>query len=253
MLHAVDRTGVTQSVPGVKRVLVKSDMKPTGPLCGPLTRTSLADSAYEAILDAILSGRLAAGDEVSEVSLATELGISRTPVTQAVQKLAAVGLLERSGGKQPRVARFNRAEVVEIYEMRELLEGEAAARAATRFSPKRLEELRAEADKLVAAPRGTGWVERALQFDLDFHDELAVASGNRRLCEQIRVFRLLVRAFCRNTGRRENLVEAMAEHREILTALAQRSASQARSAMSRHIQRRQAVVLKELYPEQHSS
>jgi len=218
------------------------------PRIRPVTRTSLMDTAYEAILDAILSGRLAAGEEVSEVTLASELGISRTPVAHAVQRLARIGLIERPAGRQPRVAKFDRDEVVEVYEMRELLEAEAAARAATRLAPERLEALEAEAAKLATVSSSPAWAERAINFDIRFHDELATACGNRLLCEQVRQYRLLVRAFCRSTGRRENLVHAMNEHRVILAALTARNPTKARAAMAAHIAARKAVVLAELYP-----
>lgn len=218
------------------------------PRVAPVTRSSLADVAYERILDAILSGRIPAGEEVSEVSLAADLGISRTPVAQAVQKLAAVGLISRPSGRQPRIAKFHRDEVVELYEMRELLESEAAARAAKNLADEYVEALVADAEKLATAPRTGSWAERAIEFDIRFHDELAVASGNRRLCEQIRQYRLLVRAFCRSTGRRENLSDALEEHRGILAALANRDAKRARSTMAAHIAARKIVVLAELYP-----
>ncbi|MCE9564519.1 MAG: GntR family transcriptional regulator [Planctomycetes bacterium] len=218
------------------------------PRVRPVTRTSLADTAYEAILDAILSGRIPAGEEVSEVSLAADLGISRTPVAHAVQKLAAVGLIDRPAGKQPRVAKFDRDEVRELYEMRELLESEAAARAATRLNPEQLEALVAEADKLAAGSRTGSWAERAIDFDIRFHDILAAASGNSRLCEQVRQYRMLVRAFCRSTGRKENLSDALAEHQRILAALAARDPVAARAAMADHIAIRKRVVLAELYP-----
>lgn len=220
----------------------------------PVTRTSLADTAYEAILEAILSGRLPAGEEVSEVSLATDLGISRTPVANAVQKLAAIGLIERPLGKQPRVARFDRDEVKELYEMRELLESEAAARSAARLPAEQLEALTVDAEALSRTTvRGPTWAERAIAFDIRFHDELAAASGNRRLCEQIRQYRLLVRAFCRSTGRHENLSHALAEHQAILAALASRDPAAARAAMAHHIATRKAVVLAELYPTSEAS
>jgi DNA-binding GntR family transcriptional regulator len=216
----------------------------------PIARTSLAETAYEAILDAILSGRLPVGEAVSEVSLAADLRISRTPVAQAIQRLAAVGLIDRPPGRPPRIARFDRQNVIELYEMRQLLEAEAAYRAATRLPTERLAALRAEVDDLLANPRKAHWAERAIEFDIRFHDELASAAGNHRLGEHIRQYRLLVRAFCRSTGRREVLTEALREHRRILEALGRRDPEKARAAMSDHIERRLRVVLAELFPEE---
>lgn len=199
-------------------------------------------------MEAILSGQLAAGEEVSEVSLAAQLEISRTPVAQAVQRLAALGLIERPNARPPRVARFGRAEVIDLYEMRQLLEGETAARAATRLPPELLEALQAEADRLRATKTAANWPDKAVAFDVRFHDVLASVAGNQRLCTQVRQHRLLVRAFCRSTADRKNLTAAMEEHRRILAALAARDPERARAEMIEHIAHRLAVVLAELYP-----
>lgn len=222
-------------------------MKNSGPRVRPVARTSLADTAYESILDAILSGRLPVDVEISEVSLAADLGISRTPVAQAVRRLAAVGLIQRPAGKPPRVARFNRDDVVELYEMRQLLESEAAFRAATRITTERLEALADDIDWLTRHGSRSSWADRALEFDIRFHDEIALASGHRRLCEHVRQYRLLVRAFCRSTGRNENLKDALEEHRRILKALIARDADRARAAMADHVSRRMKVVVAELF------
>jgi len=214
----------------------------------PVTRSSLADTAYDSILNAILSGSLHAGEEVSEVSLAAALGISRTPVAQAVQRLAAIGLIDRSAGTQPKVAKFDRDEVREVYEMREILEGESAARSAVTLPVEWIETLSVEADRLIASTRLANWSERVINFDIRFHDELAAASGNRYLTEKIRQYRLLVRAFCRSTARRENLIAAMTEHRQILAALVERDPVAARQAMVKHVNARKEIVLAEMYP-----
>src|SRR5262245_14533099 len=91
----------------------------------PLSRTFLVEAAYEAILENILSGALASGTVVSEVALAQELKVSRTPVHQALAQLAKEGLIEHQAGRQPRIARFGRDDVIEIYDMRLLLETSA--------------------------------------------------------------------------------------------------------------------------------
>src|SRR5579871_4312007 len=96
----------------------------------PISRTSLAESVYQHILEAILSGRLASGTEMSEVALAAELGVSRTPVHEALRRLAADGLVDSLAHRQARVATFTRQDVVDIYEMRGVLETAAAERAA---------------------------------------------------------------------------------------------------------------------------
>src|SRR5438552_16279828 len=94
----------------------------------PLSRTFLVEAAYDAILENILSGALISGAVVSEVSLARELNVSRTPVHQALTRLAKEGLIEHGTGRKPRIARFGRDDVIEIYDMRLLLETAATQR-----------------------------------------------------------------------------------------------------------------------------
>ncbi|HLY12137.1 MAG TPA: GntR family transcriptional regulator [Planctomycetota bacterium] len=214
-----------------------------------LSRTFLAEGAYEAILDSILSGALPSGATVSEVALAKHLQVSRTPVHQALTRLAKEGLIDHRSGLKPRIARFSREDVIEIYEMRMLLETSATQRAAKRMDSRLLADLTREAEALAAAGDSAEWAKQALDFDARFHDAVAAASGNRRLRQEISKYRLLVRAFCRVTGNSGNLREALREHQAVLQALAERQPSAAGQAMARHVQRRVDAVLGSLYAE----
>jgi len=214
-----------------------------------LSRTFLVESAYEAILENILSGTLPAGTVVSEVSLAHDLNVSRTPVHQALARLAKEGLIDHRSGLQPRIARFSREDVIEIYDMRLLLETAATQRAAKRMDPRVLADLTRDADALAAAPDSPDWTRQALDFDQRFHDAVAASSGNRRLRQEIAKYRLLVRAFCRMTGSSENLRDALREHQAVLKALGERHPASAGQAMAHHVQKRVDAVLGSLYRE----
>jgi DNA-binding GntR family transcriptional regulator len=215
----------------------------------PLSRKSLSESVYDTLLENILSGALAAGTDINEVALAEALQVSRTPVHEAVGRLAKDGLIVQEPSRRLIVARFTREDVVEIYEMRRLLEAAAAGRAAPRLADPLLRELRAQADALDHDRAGADWTARALAFDLRFHDAVAAAAGNRRLQADIARYRLLVRAFCRMTGTRENLLDALNEHRAILAALEARDADAAARLAALHVDRRFKVVLNELFRE----
>jgi GntR family transcriptional regulator, rspAB operon transcriptional repressor len=216
----------------------------------PLAKTSLADAAYERLLEAILSGRLRGGTELSEVALAAELAVSRTPVHEALRRLSADGLVHLAASGPARVAEFTRQDIVEIYEMRICLEQAAARQAATRMPEEQLAALREAADELAAGDSteraARGWTAKALAFDVVFHDAIAEACGNRRLRNEIRKYRHLVRAFCRMSGNSENLRDAYREHLTILEALAARKADAAGRAMAEHIEARLAAVLREI-------
>jgi DNA-binding GntR family transcriptional regulator len=216
----------------------------------PLAKTSLADAAYERLLEAILAGRLASGAELSEVALAAELQVSRTPVHEAIRRLSADGLVNVSGAGPARVAEFTENDIREIYEMRVCLERAAVERAAVRMTDEQLASLREAAEPLADAT-ARGWTAKALEFDVLFHDRIAEACGNERLRREIRKYRHLVRAFCRMSGNADNLRSAYEEHLAILGALEARDAQAAGLAMSEHIEARLAGVLREI-PEVHS-
>lgn len=213
---------------------------------GPLSKTSLAEAVYQNILQALLTGSLPSGTELNEVTLAAELGVSRTPVHEALLRLTADGLVEHLANRCDRVARFDRDGVREIYEMRILLEGAAAERSARRMDREVLATFRAEADALALPSSGRNWAARAIDFDIRFHAALAAAAGNERLRAEIVKYRHLVRAFCRMSGGPENLRQALEEHRAILTALEARDGAAARRAMTVHVEARLQVVLREL-------
>ncbi len=213
------------------------------------SRTFLGESVHRTLLDHLLSGTLASGTEVSEVGLAQELSVSRTPVREALRRLAKDGLLEQLPNRKFRVARFGADDLREIYELRQLLEAAAAERAATRLPPARFERLRKAARALGDAPRDDAWLARALEFDVLFHDTLAEASGNRRLQDQISRLRLIVRAFCRMTATRENLEAAFLEHEAVLRALERRDGPAAGRAMADHVAARLAATLRLVSPE----
>ncbi len=208
-----------------------------------IQRASLADSVYETLLEAMISGRLAGGTEINEVALAKQLDVSRTPVHEAVRRLVADGLIKVERHRRLRVAALSHDEVREVYAMRRLLESAAAEWAATAMTDEALAEQRRAANVLAAADGSLDWTMQALKFDLDFHDAIALACGNDRLREDITRYRLLVRGLCRMTGTTENLHDALREHLEILTALERRDGRAAREAMASHIEARLGCVL----------
>lgn len=205
------------------------------PLAHHIVRATLAESVYEVLLGAILSGRLQSGAELSAVKLAQELEVSRTPVHEAIRQLARDGLVEQSANRKARVARFTRRDVYEVFEMRRILEPAAAQRAAQRIEPQALDALRTVARSLAASPGNAGWSEQWIDFDEQFHATIARASGLPRLAEDIGRYRLLHRGLNLTFTVPDSLQQALAEHVAILDALEARSSQAAREAMDAHI------------------
>lgn len=208
-----------------------------------LRPVSLVESIYETLLEAIVSGSLAPGTELNSVGLSRQLDVSRTPLREALLLLERDGLVLQAGNHKARVRKFTVDDIREIYEVRLLLESAAAELATKRLSAEALSEWRKEAKALIKQADDIGWCEKVIEFDLRFHDAIATASGNQRLHEDIRRYRLLVRSFCILTGRQATLKNAMKEHLTIIDALATRRPSAARKAMSDHITSRKHEVL----------
>jgi len=195
----------------------------------------LVESIYQAILERIVTGRLQEGGVVSELALSKDLGVSRTPVHDAVRQLVKDSLVVWERGRRPRVARFTSDDIYQIFEMRKYLEGPAAELAAGRMDRRHLTPLRSAVDSLNANRKEVGWTELWADFDDLFHRTIAEASGNRRLESDINRYRLLHKVFNRIATTPEGLQSAMREHVSILEALEARDPELARERMIAHI------------------
>lgn len=204
----------------------------------------LVEVVYESLLEAILSGRLASGAVLSEVALAEQLNVSRTPVHDALRQLAKDGLVEQRRGRRARVAQFTADDLFELFEMRKFLEGPAAELAARRMDQRHLAPLRAAAKALRASRRAADWSLRWSEFDEQFHEAVARGSGNRRLAQDIARYRLLHRGFNKMRTEVSALQRALDEHLAILDALEAHDAPAARAAMVAHIEAWQAYFVR---------
>lgn len=210
---------------------------------GRIERTRLSDAVYETLLEAILGGRLPPGTIVSEVSLAKQMEVSRTPVHDALRQLSKDGLVEQRAGRRAIIATFSRDDVYDIFEMRKILESEAARRAATRIDRSTLARLRSQADDLKAKPQDPDWLTKWADFDEVFHEAIAKASGSQRLLQDIVRYRLLHRGFNKLTTTVPGLQQALEEHYRILEAMEKRDPEKASRAMLEHIQEWQAYFV----------
>jgi GntR family transcriptional regulator, rspAB operon transcriptional repressor len=203
----------------------------------------LADSVYMTLLEAILSGRLTPGMVVSELALSRELKVSRTPVHDALRQLGKDGLVQQETRRRAMIVAVSREDVQDIFEMRRLLETEAARRAATRMDRQTLAQLRAMADELAQGKRDRAWMQRWADFDEQCHATIARASGSARLASDIARYRLLHRGLNQIATTVEVLEQAFEEHLRILEALDRRDSKAAAHAMEEHIREWQAYFV----------
>jgi DNA-binding GntR family transcriptional regulator len=197
--------------------------------------------AYGALLDMILRGAIAAGEMVTERQIAMRLGMSRTPVREAVRRLEGEGTLERQRGGALVVRPYSMEEFLHVLAVRRLLEGEAARLAAGRMSRELLEAAR----ERIARLRLDGLGESARQDDRDFHAAIATASGNPVLATAISDLRRRTAMF--RLGRLpERIDQVCDEHLAIVDALTSGDGESARTSMQTHIDNVRAHLLQRL-------
>jgi DNA-binding GntR family transcriptional regulator len=212
----------------------------------PIQRASLGELVYQRIVDHLLAGGFHFGEELNEVALATRLGVSRTPVREALRRLTAEGLVVSGGNRQATVIEPSRAYVLDTYQIRGILEAAAAGRAATRMTGAQLTELRRLAAAAVPPP-GKDWGKAERSFDERLHSLVAEACGNDRLRREIARYITLVR-FVRSRVARNprRLGQGHDEHVMILNALETRDAPRAEAMMKAHIDSAMQCVIEDL-------
>jgi len=194
---------------------------------------TLPDLVYQALLDAMFRGDLRSGDVISEFSIARQLGMSRTPVHIAIRDLSNDGLIVQSSRHRPTVSSMTSADLKEIFEMRILLEGEAAFRAASLMGRPTMTALRSQIDSMKRD--GDHKLERWSATDDEFHEAIAVASGQKRLCNDILRYRRVHYALNSVRMKAELIPQALSEHEAVLDAIEARDGEEARGAMVQHL------------------
>jgi DNA-binding GntR family transcriptional regulator len=143
-------------------------------------RQLLRDSAYATLRGAILDGTLAPGERLRDVELCEWLGLSRTPVREALARLEEDGLVETAPQRYTRVAPLDRREARDAFRVVAALHALAAELAVPRLTPDELERMRKSNERFASALRA-GEVDEALAADDDFHAVFVAASANREI------------------------------------------------------------------------
>ncbi|MBO1271010.1 MULTISPECIES: GntR family transcriptional regulator [Shewanella] len=198
---------------------------------------TLVEQVLVQIQTSIIKGELPAGSKINEQALAEKYGISRGPTREALQLLERQRLVVRVPHIGARVAALTVEELNDLYELRSTLEVMACELAAKRITEEQLNNLWQLLESQEAALNdGDSYFQQ--EGDVDFHYQIIRASGNRHLQETLigGLYHLLrmYRYQCTNNSRRP--VRAIAEHRRIVEAIAQRDAELAGLLMRRHIE-----------------
>ncbi|GAB1477818.1 GntR family transcriptional regulator [Paracoccaceae bacterium] len=206
---------------------------------------TLGQSVHDRLRNMILAGELPSGTPLQEKVFAERLGVSRTPVREAVARLTSEGLVTRSGGGVPTVNEISITEIMEILHVRKLLETEAARQAASVNAP--AEPFLAMRAKLAEYLKGErpGVAEYA-EFDETLHTLIARAADSALLTELIKGLKLKTRIFGQGSIP-ERFEPGCHEHIEIIEAILARDPARAEVAMRSHIENARAAILSHLH------
>jgi len=199
----------------------------------------LREIVLEALRDAIVKGVLEPGERLMEIQLAEELGVSRTPVREAIRKLELEGFVVMIPRKGAYVAGVSYKDIKDVFEIRAALEGLAAGLAAEKITDDEIEQM----ERVLHYEKEPATLEEMVQNDTDFHALLYKASRNERLIsilgnlrEQIQRFRTTSLAV---PGRPKYAIQ---EHRAIVDAIAKHDVEEAQSLATAHIENAAKVM-----------
>jgi DNA-binding GntR family transcriptional regulator len=206
-----------------------------GRKAGTVSRT--VDAAYADLLEFLQSGELGPGDRLGEVELAERFGVSRTPVREALQRLAAQGLVEISPNRGARVVSWSLQEMREIYDLRAMLEGKGAEWAATRMAEDQIDQLDRLCDEMESlAERPSPDSAQISRLNTQLHGKVLESAASPRLTSTLAAIvqpPLIVGTFRQYTP--EFLARSMSHHRELAAAIRGRDPEWAGNTMRTHI------------------
>jgi DNA-binding GntR family transcriptional regulator len=203
----------------------------------------LRELVLDAIRSAIMSGTLQPRERLMEIQMAEELGVSRTPIREALRKLELEGFIVMVPRKGAYVADLSFKDIADVFEIRAALEGLAAGLAAERITEEELEDM----ERLLVEKRDAitqNDIGKLVEADTKFHALMYKASRNERLSsiisnlrEQIQRFRLTSLSY---PGR---MKESLAEHKQIVEAIQSRDIQIARHLAQEHIENAENVLI----------
>lgn len=206
---------------------------------------TLRESIAEALRNSIMRGQLKPGIKISEPSLATQFGISRTPVREAIRQLDSEGFLQVIPRRGARVAPLSEKDIHEFYEIKAILEGYAARLAAPRITDKELDKMEHLNTALEKADKEQDY-RRAFKLHNEFHEVFLRASGNEQLYQLIRMlvskfqrFRILLTI----AGKSEN---SIAQHYDIVKAFRERNVEKAAQLVADNASLGKEIIIKEI-------
>src|SRR6056297_1383377 len=195
----------------------------------------LREVVFEVVRKSIILGKMEPGERLMETQLAEQLGVSRTPVREAIRKLELEGLVVMVPRRGAYVASMSVKDISETFEIRAALEGLAASLAVEKITPDELESMEVNVLKMSQYIEEKN-IEMIVETDEKFHDILISAGRNQKLSQMISLLREQIKRFrlaSLSKDNRQSLV--LGEHRQILEAIADRDQTRAQLLVEEHI------------------
>ncbi|WP_265445950.1 GntR family transcriptional regulator [Acetivibrio straminisolvens] len=219
-------------------------------MAGKLSKVNLNDYKplreviFDTLREAIIAGELKPGERLMEVKLAEKMGVSRTPVREAIRKLELEGLVEMLPRKGAHVAELSAKDIMDVLEVRATLDGLATALAAERITDEEIKELEHIQSQFLAYANKDN-LQGSIKKDVEFHELIYRASRNERLIqiannlrEQIQRFRVI---YLKDYSNPKELIK---EHQYILEAISTRDKIAAQEYAQKHINHQETAIIK---------
>ena len=203
----------------------------------------LRDVVFNTLRQAILRGELKPGERLMEVQLANKLGVSRTPIREAIRKLELEGLVLMIPRKGAEVADITEKSLMDVLEVRKALEELAVQLCCDKITGKEIEELHRAADDFRRILKTSDDVTEIAEADVRFHDIIYLATGNQKLIQILNNLReQMYRYRVECIKRKESHPILIAEHEEIIRRIENKEKKEAADIVCRHIDNQAEVV-----------
>lgn len=206
----------------------------------------LRDVVFNTLREAILRGDLVPGERLLEVKLAKRLGVSRTPIREAIRKLELEGLVNMIPRKGAEVARISEKSLKDVLEVRRALEELAVEMACNRIEPEKIDELEIAHRQFKEALESND-VTHIAERDVKFHEIIYEATDNQKLVQMINNLReYMYRYRVEYIKDKEKRIILIEEHKDILEALRTHDIKRAKLAMRKHIDNQESSVAQKI-------
>lgn len=209
----------------------------------------LRDVVFNTLRQAILTGELKPGERLMEIHLADKLGVSRTPIREAIRKLELEGLVTMIPRKGAEVAQITEKSMNDVLEVRRAMDALCAELACERITDEEIQQLGQACVTFEAAVK-TGDVKKIAQADVELHDIIVKATGNQRLVQLInnlseQMYRYRFE-YIKDASQHQRLIE---EHRVIYESILKKDRETASQAARMHIDNQKKAIIAQIRSE----